>query len=177
MKLAVQPAWRSGQVEFFLLEPDLVTERYVGWLNDPLINRYLESRYVTHTLESTRDFVAGALANPDALFLGIRQRSTGLHVGNIKVELNRRHGLGEIGILIGERAVHGQGIATTAISMLVELARAQLGLRKLTAGCYASNQGSQRAFTKAGFVVEGIRADHFLLDGKPESMVLLGRLL
>src|SRR5688572_19759364 len=120
MKLAVQPAWRSGQVEFFLLEPDLVTERYVGWLNDPLINRYLESRYVTHTLESTRDFVAGALANPDALFLGIRQRSTGLHVGNIKVELNRRHGLGEIGILIGERAVHGQGIATTAISMLVE---------------------------------------------------------
>jgi RimJ/RimL family protein N-acetyltransferase len=98
-------------------------------------------------------------------------------VGNIKIELNRRHGLGEIGILIGERVVHGRGIATAAISLIANIAREQLQVRKLTAGCYASNKGSERAFVKAGFTVEGTREAHFLLDGKPESLVLLGRQL
>jgi hypothetical protein len=34
-----------------------------------------------------------------------------------------------------------------------------------------------RAFIKAGFVVEGRRAAHFILDGRPEDLVLLARIL
>jgi RimJ/RimL family protein N-acetyltransferase len=177
MELASRESWRSGIVELFLLDTNGVTDRYVSWLNDPAINRYLESRYVVHTLESTRTFVAGTLAHPDVLFLGIRHRALGQHVGNIKIEINRRHGLGEVGILIGEQAVHGQGVGTDAISTLAGIARDELGVRKLSAGCYASNKGSERAFVKAGFVVEGQRPEHFLLDGKSEALTLLGLVL
>lgn len=170
--------WRADKVELFLLEPDHVTETYVGWLNDPRVNRFLESRFEQHTLESTRAFVAGCRQSDRSLLLGIRSvRHAGRHVGNIKVEVNARHALGEVGILIGETQVHGQGIATQAIAQIVRIARAQLGLRKLSAGCYATNQGSERAFVRAGFVVEGVRCGHFLLEGRPENLVLLGLLL
>jgi len=58
--------------------------------------------------------------------------------------------------------------------MIVSISKYQLGLRRLTAGCYASNVGSQKAFLKAGFHVECQRKNHFLMNGKPEDLVLMG---
>jgi RimJ/RimL family protein N-acetyltransferase len=176
MRLESSDRWRAPGIELFLLEPGVVTEQYVDWLNDPDINRFLESRFARHDLASTRAFVQEALDNSDVLFLGIR--SDGRHVGNIKLgPLDRRHGLGEIGIMIGDRSVWGKGVASAAIEVITQIAREELGLRKLTAGCYGSNKGSARAFEKAGFSVEGVRPAHYLLDGKPEDHVLLARLL
>jgi RimJ/RimL family protein N-acetyltransferase len=178
MQRASTPRWRGAGVELFLLKPDQVTDAYVNWLNDAQVNRYLESRFAVADLDSTRQFVANALAGVATLFLGIRSRSLNRHVGNIKLgPIDRHHGLGEIGILVGDRAAWGQGVATEAISLLIHIAHEELGLRKLTAGCYASNVGSVRAFIKAGFVVEGRRAAHFILDGRPEDLVLLARTL
>jgi ribosomal-protein-alanine N-acetyltransferase len=162
----------------FVLTPEHVTDSYVSWLNAPEINRYLESRFVTHTVESTRAFVASVLASPNSLFLGIKSHQLGRHVGNIKLgPIDPHHETGDIGILIGDKAAWGKGIATSAIEAISEIARNRLMLRKLTAGCYASNAGSRRAFEKSGFVVEGVRPAQFLMDGVPEDLVLMGRVL
>lgn len=171
--------WRTDAVELFLLLPEHVGPAYVGWLNDPGVNRYLESRFMAHDEAGTRDFVAAQLASGHSLFLGIRSAPLGgRHVGNIKLgPIDARHGVGEVGILVGDRGAWGRGIATAAIGLLAGIAREELGLRKLSAGCYASNEGSARAFVKAGFVVEGRRPAHFLLEGRPEDLVLLGRVL
>lgn len=175
MIIAPTGAWSSPLADVFLLEPQHVSDSYVAWLNDPEVNRYLESRFERHTLDSTRAFVENCLRNEKTLMLGIRSpRLGGRHVGNIKVEINPRHGLGEVGILIGEKEVYGQGVGTQAIRLMSGIARDQLGLRRLTAGCYASNAGSERAFTKAGYVVEGVRPGHFLFEGRPENLVLMG---
>jgi [ribosomal protein S5]-alanine N-acetyltransferase len=167
--------WSSGIVELFMLEPDHVTERYVQWLNDPGLNRYLESRFSSHTLESTRAFVAGCRQSDHSVMFGMSCKDPELqHVGNIKIEINRPHRMGEVGILVGEKQVHGKGVATEAIRIVTRIAREELGLRRLTAGCYASNLGSERAFAKAGFAVEARRPDHFLLDNRPEGFTLMG---
>ena len=179
MQLAPTSRWTTPTIEFFLLEPSDVEATYVSWLNDPLVGRYLESRFATHTLDSTRHFVQTCRQSDRALFLGIRSRLLDLrHVGNIKIEpIDRRHGLGEVGILIGDRAAWGKGLASDSIRALAMIAREELSLRKLTAGCYASNIGSQKAFLRAGFEVEGRRPGHFLLDGKPEDLVLMAKVL
>ena len=165
-------------VSLFLLTPDLVGDAYVEWLNDPVVNRYLERRFAAHTLDSTREFVRAMYESSDNLLLGIRSAETGGHVGNIKIgPLNRQHGTGEIGILVGERRAWRKGIATAAIRIMCDIARDSLALRKVTAGCYASNVGSQRAFEKAGFEVEGVRKQQLICDGVPEDLVLLGKVL
>lgn len=179
MHPVVTPLWHGPAVELFVLGPDSVGDAYVEWLNDPAIARYLESRFARHDADSTRAYAASVLASADSVLLGIRSVALGRrHVGNIKLgPINRQHGTADIGIMIGDRAAWGRGIATAAIAMLAEIAREELGLRKLTAGCYASNGGSERAFLKAGFAREGVRPGQFLLDGKPEDLVLMGRLL
>lgn len=179
MQLNPTPRWNTERIELFMLRPEHVGPAYVGWLGDPEVNRYLESRFATHTEQSTREFVQGCLDDPQALFLGIRSKLLdSRHVGNIKLApIDARHGLAEIGILIGESLAWGRGIASDAISALAAIAEDQLSLRKLTAGCYASNVGSQKAFQRAGFEIEGERHDHFMLDGRPERLVLMARWL
>jgi RimJ/RimL family protein N-acetyltransferase len=183
MHLEIARAGVGSEVELFVLEPSHVTSQYVDWLNDPAINRFLESRFGVHTMESTRTYVAAILESPDNLFLGIRYRPANRggrssHVGNIKLgPINRQHLTGDIGLMIGDRTAWGKGVATASIRLLCDIARSSLRLRKVTAGCYASHIGSRRAFEKAGFVVEGTRRDQYLLDGHPEDVVLLGLLL
>lgn len=177
MELNLETA-TDGDVELFLLRPEHVSAAYVSWLNDPEVNRYLESRFDLHTVDSTRHFVKCMLDSPDNLLLGIRSASAGGHIGNIRIgPINRRHGTSEIGILVGEKRAWGRGIATAAIELVCSTAREQLALRKVTAGCYVSNTGSRRAFEKAGFEVEGVRRRQLLLDDTAEDLILLGRLL
>lgn len=179
MDLAPTPSWTRDGVSLFLLDESHVGEAYVSWLNDARVNRYLESRFTTHSVASTREFVRNCRDSSTTLMLGMRYEGLGnRHVGNIKIgPIDRRHGLGEVGILIGEPEAWGRGIGRTAIDVVSDIARDQLGLRKLTAGCYAGNVGSQRAFLGAGFDIEGRRRDHFLLDGQSEDLVLMARWL
>lgn len=176
MRAPVGIELKLGDVELFGLEPDDVTDEYVAWLNDPAVNRYLESRFVRHTLQTTRQFVQAVADSRDSTLFGIRYAPGRQHVGNIKLgPVDWHHRRAEIGLLIGDRAVWGRGIAARAIELVTRHAFDGLGLFKVTAGCYASNVGSRRAFEKAGFVVEAIRRRHFLLDGVPEDAVLLAR--
>lgn len=179
MELDLTAAWQDETVSLFLLDEEHVSADYVRWLNDPRVNRFLESRFAVHDEEGTRAFVRHCRADAGTLFFGIRACALDQrHVGNIKLgPIDRHHRLGEIGILVGEPDAWGRGIATHAIARLADIARAQLGLRKLTAGCYASNVGSERAFARAGFEREGVRRAHFLLDGQPEDLVLMARWL
>ncbi|MDW5443927.1 GNAT family N-acetyltransferase [Polaromonas sp. SM01] len=171
------PHISMGEVgSLFVLTPEHVTDSYVSWLNTPEINQYLESRFTPHTVESTRAFVASVLASSGNLFLGITSHQLRRHVGNIKLgPIDPHHETGDIGILIGDKTAWGKGIATAAIEAVSAIAATHLKLRKLTAGCYASNVGSRKAFEKAGFLVEGVRPAQFLLDGKAEDLVLMGR--
>ncbi|CAM5523400.1 GNAT family N-acetyltransferase [Eoetvoesiella caeni] len=120
MKLDSTSNWSSPQVELFLLEPRHVGPEYLDWLTDPMVNQYLESRFATHTMASICDFVNTCLIDPNTLFLGIRSKALdGRHVGNIKISpIDRKHGLGEVGILIGDRSAWGRGIASEAISIM-----------------------------------------------------------
>lgn len=179
MRIGAARGWKDDLVELSILEPESVTETYVRWLNDPAVNHFLECRFSINTIGSARQFVESCLASPSTLLLGIRSvQLRGAHVGNIKIaSINRHHGLGEVGILIGDRNEWGKGIASAAIKLIRKIARDELELRKLTAGCYASNRASQNAFLKAGFHIAGRREAHFLLDGTPEAIVLMDCLL
>ena len=173
------PLWKTPAVELFVLQETDVTEDYVGWLNNPDVNRFLESRFAVHTRESVREFVRGHLLDPASLFCGIRSGAhSWKHVGNIKLSpIDRHHRIAELGIMIGDEFAWGKGIGTEAIRVMAGIARSELGLRKLTAGAYGSNAGSLIAFQRAGFEIACRLNDHFLLDGKPEPLVLMERLL
>jgi len=150
---------------------------YLDWLNDPAINRYLESRFAVHDREGLHAYIAAQRADPAVHFLAIVTRHDDRHVGNIKLgPLEAVHRRGDIGILLGDPGVWGRGYAAEAIGAVAEWAFAQLPVDKLTAGAYAPNVGSIKAFERAGFHVEARRRAHYRTDeGEPVDAVLLAR--
>ena len=116
------------------------------------------------------------LDSPDNLFLGIRSHLLDRHVGNVKIgSIDKNHGLGAIGIIIGNKEARGKGLGGLAINMMLEIARIKFFLRKITACCYVPNIHSQRVFEKNGFSVEAVWKQHYLLNGKPEDVVLMSK--
>ena len=149
--------------------------RYLGWLQDPQVNRYLETRFVTQTLAGIRGYVERANARTDEHLFGIVLKAGERHIGNLKLgPLRAPHSLADVSLFIGERDCWGQGYATEAIVAASRHAFEALGVRKLNAGIYAPNAGSTRAFIKAGYREEARRPGHYLLDGKPCDILELG---
>lgn len=68
----------------------------------------------------------------------------------------------------------GRGHGALAIDLLAKYAFNSLGIVKLTAGCYAENIGSYKAFTKAGFTQEGRRVSQCVNGGQRQDVILLG---
>jgi len=137
------------------------TDRYASWMNDPVINRYLESRFAEHTIEDLRRFI-NAMMISDRDFLFGMFAGAGDHIGNIKLgSIDWYHRYGDVGLLIGEPDYWGKGLATEAISLVTEFGFRRLELHKITAGCYSNNMGSAKAFLKAGWTQEGVRRSHY----------------
>ncbi|WP_202882291.1 GNAT family N-acetyltransferase [Candidatus Manganitrophus noduliformans] len=157
------------------VRPSDVNERYYRWMNDPEITRFLESRFAPNAIENLRDYVAGKLGDRDNLFLAIVLKEEDRHIGNIKLgPIQWIHRLADIGLLIGEKDCWGKGYATEAIQLVSDYAFNVLNLHKVAAGCYGPNEGSARAFQKAGFVVEGVRKEQFYSNGSYVDDILLG---
>jgi glucose-1-phosphate thymidylyltransferase len=147
---------------------------YPRWMNDREVVRYLESRFARQTKSNIREFVRKILANENAVFLAIMTEND-VHIGNVKLSIDRIHKTAEIGIIIGEKRYWGKGYATEAIETVSRYAFSDLGLHKLTAGIYSDNIGSFKAFKNAGFHTEGFQLEQYISDGKRVDKILVGR--
>lgn len=158
------------------ISPADVGPRYVSWMNDPEVVKYTESRFEPHTTMSLQAYLNGVLADPDSIMWAICAADNREHVGNIKLgPVNWRHGFGDVGIIVGDRACWGRGVATESISLLCSYAFEELNLHKLTASMYAPNIGSRRAFEKCGFQLEGIKRSQYLFDGRYVDLLVMGK--
>ncbi len=155
----------DGRILIRPITQDDVGPAYVNWLRDPEVNQYLETRHSEQTLETVAAFVQSILANPDQHLFAICMMPGERHVGNIKVgPVKHPHGLADVSLFIGDRSAWGQGVATAAIKLVSRFAIEHLGLRKLSAGVYAPNTGSAKAFLRAGYRQEGLRRRQYLLE-------------
>ena len=154
-----------------------VTSKYLSWLNDSRVNKYLESRFVKHTLNSLKKYIQshnqpGSGSKMLGIFL-----SDGTHIGNVKIgEINRYHHHANIGIMIGETQHWGKGYATEASILATNYAFNELKLHKLVAGASIQNVGSFKSFKKAGFSLIGTYKKHRLYGQFYVDEVLLERI-
>ena len=159
------------------VRPNDVNENYYRWMNDPEVTQYLASRSYPSSMESLLEYVEDFQGNKNNIFLASVLKENHKHIGNIKMgPINWLDRLADIGIIIGAKNSWGKGYATEAISLMADFAFSKLNLHKLTAGCVEQNQGSLKAFQKAGFEIEGIRKKHRFLNGEYVDSILLGRI-
>lgn len=153
---------------------------YFRWLTDPLVYRYIGRDEYFSKLEANdlREYAAEMWANHFVSFFAVYVRTSERFIGTAKInfmnEKLRRLGIGDLGIMIGEREYWGRGLAVDILRTLAIHAFDNLNARKLTAGAFSLNVPVIKAFLKLGFhqdaclrqqlAVEGGFCDHILMS-------------
>ncbi len=157
------PAGRQGKkvkiegkrIYLRTLSEKSATKEYCGWLNNPEVNQYLETREATTA--GLKKYIEKKNRNPNCLFLGIFFKENQKHIGNIKLEpIDFKNRKATIGILIGEKDYWGRGIGAEATALLVDYGFKDLNLKEINLGVRAQNKAAIRVYEKVGFKVEKI---------------------
>jgi ribosomal-protein-alanine N-acetyltransferase len=158
-----------------LLEMSDCGERYLTWLRDPEVNRFLETRWVEQTESTIKDFVTEMRRGPDNYLFGIVLVETERHIGNIKVgAVNHIHKHCEVGYFIGDREMWGKGIATEAISLATQFAFERLELHRCAAVVDVDNPASARALERVGYKREGTLREKLFMDERWNDQFMFG---
>jgi ribosomal-protein-alanine N-acetyltransferase len=147
------------------------TQKYVSWLNDPEVYKYLESKG-GQTIEKLIEFITHNIAN-NVYIWAIIDRSLNQHIGNIKIDpINNTHKFGEYGILIGEKSYWGKGYAREASEAVLNYFFGNENyLRKINLGVVKSNVDAINLYNKLGFKQEGYLQRHFIYNGSEEDVI------
>ncbi len=150
-------------------------EATVAWLEDPELAGGLGLR-TDPTLETTRAWIErarlDATCHPFAIIAG------DAHVGNVVLDLLDEHlSTARLSIYVGERDARGVGVAQKAVRRAAEHAAEVLHLHKLWLTVHVGNAPALAAYTRCGFLAEGVLRDEFLLDGERTDLIRMGLLL
>ncbi len=141
-------------------------DRSQRWVNDPEVRVPL-GQYLPLNAKGEHEFIETAGANNERIGFAIVLKEGDRHIGNLGLHQIRWKDRSAIfGILIGEPDCRGRGFGTEATRLLLKYAFETLNLNRIELGVYRFNQAAIRAYTKAGFVQEGIRREYAFIDGR-----------
>jgi RimJ/RimL family protein N-acetyltransferase len=159
------------------LERADLTDRYLGWLTDPEVSRYLEAGLFPSTREDLERFFAQVTGSRDQVLLAVAERSSDAHVGNVKLgPINWVHRRATLGILIGEKEFWGKGIGEEATRLAVEYGFFKLNLHRIDLGVFAEHEAAVRCYRKVGFRVEGQFREALFHEGTYKDSLGMGLL-
>jgi ribosomal-protein-alanine N-acetyltransferase len=166
----------GNKIYLSILSRDNYGARYVEWLRDASVTRFLETK--NQTVEEIEHFIDAMSASPRDHLFGIFEKANNRHIGNIKLGfINQTHRFAEIGLLIGEKDLQGQGIGTEAIGLISKWASEHLKLHKLLASMNVENIGSHQAFLRNTFREVGRYHQHRYVDGQWQDEILMEKIL
>ncbi len=161
--MSTGPILRGARVRLSPFGADRITQRYLDWLSDPVVNEYSRRRGMPAV---TRDQAFEYLSHlqPDENVLTIEASSYG-HIGNIKYgpvdRVNRRS---DIAIMIGEKAAWGSGYGMEAVYLVTRWLFEVEGLARVDAG--SGNPAFLRLVEMLGWTVEGDQPKRIRIGGR-----------
>jgi len=153
---------------------------YFQWLRDPeaMIPIYRLEYLLPLSMDAVRTYVESLWSSGRDCFFAIHEKGTGKFIGTQRIgHIDWRSGVGDIGVLIGDRACWGKGYATDAVRTACGYSFETLSLRRLTGGTPASNEAMCRCFMRLGFKEEGRLRRQLLMRGNYEDHILFGLLV
>ena len=130
---------------------------YVDWMNDPKVNRYLESGG-DYNLQKLEIFLV-EVEEKEMLFWAIHTKDDNAHIGSIKIDpINDIENTGEYGILIGDKNSWGKGYAEEATLRVLRFCFEKVKLSAITLGVISENRTALALYNRLGFkIIDEIR--------------------
>ncbi|MGW6905797.1 GNAT family N-acetyltransferase [Streptomyces sp. NPDC054940] len=142
-------------------------------IEDPEVLRFTGEAPDELTPERLRSWYGSRSDQPDRLDLAVTDRATGELVGEVVLyEWDAGARSCTFRTLIGPRG-RGRGLGTEATRLIVGHGFEQLGLHRVQLEAYGHNHRALRVYEKVGFVVEGVRREADLKDGRWADWVMM----
>lgn len=157
------------------LEEKDINEKYLSWLNDREVIKYLDVRVFPAVLEDLHAFYRRIRDSKTDILLAIVDKASNEHIGNIKLgNIDWIHRYAEMAILLGDKRYWGKGHGLEASQLILEYAFDRLNLNKVILCVYASHKTAIKIYQKLGFQIEGRLKKIFNLDGKYVDNLWMG---
>jgi RimJ/RimL family protein N-acetyltransferase len=153
----------DNQVQLTPLRHDHAAAMF-RWMCDPAVRDNIGLRSEP-SLSRTEQWIEQALADESVIPLAIEL--AGRHVGNVVLDRIDPHlSTARLSIYVGESIARGKHVGRRAVSLAVAHAFNELGLNKVWLTVHAHNAPAITAYAAAGFAIEGVLRDEFVLHGQ-----------
>ncbi len=157
------------------IEKSDITDDVMKWFKDEELMKFYTSSKQTITREKLLDSIEEGKSKGNLFTFGIYTIEDNTLIGTIKLgPIHQVHRTSDLVILIGDRNYLGKGLAVEAIKVGNTLAFEEFDIRKLYGGMYESNIPSIKAYTRAGWLIEGRLKGFYWHDNKNEDRILVG---
>ncbi len=158
-----------------LIEENDINKRYLSWLNDKEITRYMDTGTFPTSLRELKDFYGRIANSKNDVMFAIVSKKNNLHIGNIKLGgINWIHRYADLGIMIGDKRYWGKGYGREACCILLEYAFHKLNLNKVILGVYSIHKSAISAYMKVGLRIEGRIENMLYIDGRYIDKLIMG---
>lgn len=151
-----------------------ITADYIRWLNDPEVVRFSNQRFRHHDEKSCLAYLQ-TFADSGNLFLAICLCDDERLIGTMTAYVSAQHGTADMGLLIGERGLWGQGFGLEGWNLLLGHLLRDRKLRKITAGTLRCNVGMTRIMERSGMRLEAVRSQQEMVDGEAQDVLYFAK--
>ncbi len=89
---------------------------YLTWMTDIKSNLFIDGVRSNFTVDELKQYISEKNSSEDSVLLGIYEKISGDHIGNIKLEPIIKKSMACLGILIGEVNMRGKLVGFEVIS-------------------------------------------------------------
>lgn len=138
-------------------ESHLNSSKYLDWLKEEEVMINVRPDYKLHSeFQHVKEYIEALWSSESDIFFAIEFVDTGDFIGTFKIgHVNWKTKIADLGIMIGDKAYWGKGLATDAFRLGAEFCFNQLDMRKVVCGCTDRNVGMKKVAPKVGFREEG----------------------
>lgn len=147
---------------------------YISWLNDPEVVRFSNQRFLIHDKISCMRYLA-SFNRTSNMFVSVRKISDNKQIGTLTAYISSNHGTVDIGILIGDKSVWGQGYGQEAWNLIINWLIQREDIRKITAGTVSCNYRMIKVMENSGMKLEAVRKEHEIIEGKPMDILYFAK--
>ena len=132
---------------------DADLNNYLEWMRDTGSNTFIHGVRANYTIEELKSYIEDKNSSSTALLLGIYDKVSLRHIGNIKLEPLIPFEKACIGILIGETSHRGIGVGTEVIKSVISYASIEFEIKYFYLGVDPANLAAFNLYHKLGFQV------------------------
>ncbi len=169
------PFWVGKRLYFRGLEKSDLGKNYFQWLNDQEVTQYMYNGMFPNTKGRMKDFYNEVVDQQKHVVFAIIDKRVDRHIGNVGIHrINWKNGIGEYGIIIGEKKYHGKGYGEEATRMILDYIFRRVGLRRVWLGVHEAHKKAIAIYKKVGFKIEGCLRKEIYTDGQWHDRLIMG---